>query len=123
MPKISSTISIEQKYRDTRYYRDTDHQGRREGDKVTTPLPPEIPILKKNSGFLVNAALQYCYCYVFSFWEFTPRPNIQWRIQDLPKRGIVASARIARLNEGLGRSPQRVAGAEPLVRRSVGFSP
>ena len=35
IPKISSTISIEQKYRDTRYYRDTDtdRQRRKEGDK------------------------------------------------------------------------------------------
>ena len=29
---------------------------------------------------------------MFSFWDFTLRPHMQWRIQHLPKKGIVASA-------------------------------
>ena len=37
IPKISSTISIEQKYRDTRYYRDTYHHRRRRGQGASPP--------------------------------------------------------------------------------------
>jgi len=65
-----------------------------EGDKGTA-LPPLNSNVEKIRGFWLTHRCNIVIA-VFSFWDFTPRSHMQWQIQDLPKKGIVASARASR---------------------------